>query len=59
MDLKGLIEAWRKILTIAEKPEPQEYSLMLRVVISGLFLVGIVGLLIHLLFYFIQGGYGG
>lgn len=59
MDLKDLIEAWRRILAIAEKPEPDEYSLMLRVVISGLFLVGIIGFLIHLALYFIQGGYGG
>ncbi|MEM0361731.1 MAG: protein translocase SEC61 complex subunit gamma [Sulfolobales archaeon] len=59
MDFKGLIDSWRRILAIAEKPEPKEYSLMLRVVISGLFLVGLIGLLIHLAFYFIQGGYGG
>jgi len=58
MDLKELVDAWRKILTIAEKPEPKEYTLLLRIVISGLFLVGIVGLLIHLALYFIQGGYG-
>lgn len=59
MDLKELIEAWRRILMISEKPEPKEYSLMLRVVIAGLVTIGIIGLLIHYVLYIVQGGRGG
>jgi len=50
---------WRRIFSIAEKPESKEYLLLLRIILSGLLLVGIVGFLIHLAFYFIQGGHGG
>lgn len=59
MDVKELIEAWRRILMISEKPEPKEYVLMLRIVIAGLVTVGILGLIIHYVLYTMQGGHGG
>ncbi len=57
MDIKELIESWRRILTISEKPDPKEYMLLLRVVLAGLIAVGVIGLIIHLVLYLIQGGY--
>lgn len=59
MNLSELFLAWRKILTIVEKPEPDDYSLLLKIALGGILLAGAVGFAIHIAFYFVQGGVGG
>jgi len=54
--LREIFEMWRKILIIAEKPEPDEYKLVLKVTLAGILFVGVVGFLIHLILTYIQGG---
>ena len=56
MKFERMIDTWKKILAIAEKPEPDEYKLLLKITLGGLFLVGGIGFLINLLLTFIQGG---
>ncbi len=56
MKLREIFEMWRKILIIAEKPEPDEYKLVLKVTLAGILFVGVVGFLIHLILTYIQGG---
>ena len=46
---------WRKILDISEKPEPDEYKLLLKITFGGLLLVGVIGYLIHLALTLVQG----
>lgn len=59
MGVKEIFEAWRRILAIAEKPEPDEYKLLYRVTMIGIVLAGTIGFLVHLALSFIQGGGGG
>ncbi|GEM_PF-929068 len=59
MNLSELFLAWRKILTIVEKPEPDDYKLFLKIALGGILLAGIIGFAIHIAFYFVQGGAGG
>jgi len=54
--LREIFEMWRKILIIAEKPEPDEYKLVLKVTLAGILFVGVVGFLIHLILTYVQGG---
>ncbi|MCD6428015.1 MAG: protein translocase SEC61 complex subunit gamma [Desulfurococcales archaeon] len=59
MGIKELLEAWKRIFAIAEKPEPDEYKLLFKITIGGILLAGAVGFLIHLALSLIQGGVGG
>ncbi len=59
MGVRELLEAWRRIFAIAEKPEPDEYKLLFKITIGGILLTGAVGFLIHLALSLIQGGVGG
>jgi len=53
--LEEIIAMWRKIVTISEKPEPDEYKTLLKIVFGGLLLVGVVGFLVHYLLVYVQG----
>ncbi len=55
VSLRKTFEMWRRILTIAEKPEPDEYKLILKITLAGIFFVGVVGFLIHLALTYFQG----
>jgi len=57
--LRELLEAWRRIFAIAEKPELDEYKLLFKITVGGILLAGVVGFMIHLALTFIQGGAGG
>ncbi len=56
LKFEELISTWRKIIAISERPEPDEYKLLLKITIGGLFLVGGIGFLLHLLLGTVQGG---
>ncbi len=55
MKLEELVTMWRKIITISEKPESDEYRTLLKVTLGGLLLVGVVGFIIHLILSYVQG----
>lgn len=55
MKLEELFATWKKILAISEKPEPDEYKLLLKITLGGILLVGVVGFILHLTLSFIQG----
>ncbi|OYT51291.1 MAG: protein translocase SEC61 complex subunit gamma [Desulfurococcales archaeon ex4484_204] len=59
MRLRELLESWRKILMIAERPEVDEYKLLLKITLGGIVFVGAVGFLILFLMTVVQGGGGG
>lgn len=55
MKLEELVAMWRKIITISEKPESDEYRTLLKVTLGGLLLVGVIGFVIHLILSYVQG----
>ncbi|MEM2021206.1 MAG: protein translocase SEC61 complex subunit gamma [Zestosphaera sp.] len=55
MKLEELVTMWRKIITISEKPESDEYKTLLKVTLGGLLLVGVIGFVIHLILSYVQG----
>ncbi|BAF34821.1 preprotein translocase SecE subunit [Aeropyrum pernix K1] len=50
------IVAWRRILTLARKPDEEEYSLLLKLNLLGFALVGGIGYLIHLGYIILTSG---
>ncbi|MEM0014447.1 MAG: protein translocase SEC61 complex subunit gamma [Zestosphaera sp.] len=55
MKLDEIVTMWRKIITISEKPESDEYRTLLKVTLGGLMLVGLLGFVIHLVLSYVQG----
>ncbi|MCY0868855.1 MAG: protein translocase SEC61 complex subunit gamma [Desulfurococcus sp.] len=51
MNLRELVDSWRKILAIAVKPEPDEYLTILKISLLGLALVGGIAFAIRMIFY--------
>jgi len=51
LDLRELVDAWRRILLIASKPEPDEYWTVLKISLLGLALVGGISFAIRIVFY--------
>jgi preprotein translocase subunit Sss1 len=57
--LSELIEMWQRILTLSERPESDELKLLIKVTAAALFLIGGVGVALHLLLTLAQGmGFG-
>jgi len=55
LKFEELMSMWRKILEISEKPEPDEYKLLLKITFGGMLLVGVVGYLVYLALRMAQG----
>ncbi len=55
MRIEELIEAWRKIIALAKKPDMDDFKQSLKLVLLGFSIVGLLGLVIHLIFTFIRG----
>jgi protein transport protein SEC61 subunit gamma-like protein len=51
LDLRELVEAWRRILLIATKPEWDEYWTILKISLLGLAIVGGISFAIRMIFY--------
>lgn len=45
--LSSVLEAWRKILELARRPDEEEYRLFLKIIILGFFLVGSIAFVIR------------
>ncbi len=54
--LRRTFEMWKRIIIIAEKPEPDEFKLVLKITLAGIILVGVIGFIIHFILTSIQGG---
>ncbi|MFN3268134.1 MAG: protein translocase SEC61 complex subunit gamma [Zestosphaera sp.] len=55
MKIEEIVAMWRKIITISEKPESDEYKTLLKITLGGMILVGLVGFVVHLILSYIQG----
>ncbi len=55
MKFEELMSMWRKILEISEKPEPDEYKLLLKITFGGMLLVGVIGFIVYLALRITQG----
>ncbi|MCD6478908.1 MAG: protein translocase SEC61 complex subunit gamma [Candidatus Diapherotrites archaeon] len=56
MGLRDFIESTRRVLTVAKKPDRQEYFLMLKITLLGVIIIGLLGFFIGLLFSFLGVG---
>lgn len=55
MKLDEIVSMWRKIITISEKPESDEYRTLLKITLGGMMLIGLLGFVIHLALSYVQG----
>ncbi|MEM4823516.1 MAG: protein translocase SEC61 complex subunit gamma [Zestosphaera sp.] len=55
MKIEEIVAMWRKIITISEKPESDEYRTLLKIPLGGIILVGLVGFVVHLILSYVQG----
>jgi protein transport protein SEC61 subunit gamma-like protein len=49
--LRELIDAWRRIIQVATKPDREEYMTLLKITLIGLVLVGAIAFVVRLIFY--------
>ena len=57
--LSETVEMWQRILALAERPESDELKLLIKVTVAALFLIGGIGIALHLLLTLAQGmGFG-
>ncbi len=50
-----MVEMWQRILALSERPEPDEFKLLVKVTLAGIFLVGGIGITLHIALAFLQG----
>ncbi|MCX8195462.1 MAG: protein translocase SEC61 complex subunit gamma [Acidilobaceae archaeon] len=53
---KSLLVAWRRILTLSRKPDTEEYTLLLKLVLLAFALVGLMGYTIHMIYVLLTAG---
>lgn len=51
MNLREIIDSWRKIFQISAKPTREEYSMILKITLLGLILIGLIAFAIRIVFY--------
>jgi len=51
LNLRELIDAWRRIIQVATKPDREEYMTLLKITLIGLVLVGAIAFVVRLIFY--------
>lgn len=59
MNLRELIDAWRKILQISAKPDKSEYMSVLKITMLGLILIGLIAFIVRIIFYTLLFPYQG
>ncbi len=50
MSFSEFIESTRRVLTVAKKPNWDEYKLMLKITLLGIAIIGLLGFLVKLVF---------
>lgn len=51
MNLRELVDAWKKIIQISSKPDRDEYMALLKITLLGFALIGLIAFVIRLIFY--------
>jgi protein transport protein SEC61 subunit gamma-like protein len=51
LNLRELVDAWRKIIQISSKPDRDEYMALLKITLLGFALIGLIAFVIRLIFY--------
>ncbi len=51
MNLRELIDAWRRIIIIVTKPTKDEYLAILKITLLGLVVIGTISFIVRVLFY--------
>ncbi len=51
MDLRELVDSWRRILSIVTKPGRDEYMTVLKVTLLGFIMIGLIAFIVRVLFY--------
>ena len=51
MNLRELVDSWRRILTIVSKPVRSEYVVILKITLLGLLVIGVISFIVRVLFY--------
>ena len=59
MDLREMVDMWKKIIQISSKPERSEYFAVLKITLLGLVLIGLIAFVIRLIFYTLLFPYPG
>ncbi|MCS7107272.1 MAG: protein translocase SEC61 complex subunit gamma [Acidilobaceae archaeon] len=48
--VRGLVTSWRRIVALSRKPDSEEYTLLLKLVLIAFGLVGLMGYTIHMIY---------
>ncbi len=48
--LRDHVNSWKRILLLARKPDDEEFSLLTRLTILGMLLVGVIAYVVHLIY---------
>jgi protein transport protein SEC61 subunit gamma-like protein len=51
LNLRELVDAWKKIIQISSKPDRDEYMALLKITLLGFALIGLIAFVIRLIFY--------
>jgi len=51
VNLRELIDAWRRIIIIVTKPTKDEYLAILKITLLGLVVIGAISFIVRVLFY--------
>jgi len=51
VNLRELIDAWRRIIIIVTKPTKDEYLAILKITLLGLVVIGTISFIVRVLFY--------
>jgi protein transport protein SEC61 subunit gamma-like protein len=51
VNLRELVDSWRKILAILTKPARSEYMVVLKITLVGLIAIGLISFIVRVLFY--------
>ena len=54
VNLRELLDAWRRILRLARRPDRDEFKLSIKISLLAFFLVGGIAYLIRLISYLLQ-----
>ncbi|MCS7098816.1 MAG: protein translocase SEC61 complex subunit gamma [Sulfolobales archaeon] len=55
IELSRMVEMWQRILALSDRPEPEEFKMLIKVTLAGLLLIGGIGMVLHILLALLQG----
>lgn len=54
--VRSLITSWQRIIELSRRPDYEEYTLLLKLVVLGFALVGFLGYTIHMIYVLLTTG---